>query len=331
METIKIYLENMFMTLPRSKEVLRAKEELQNMMEDKYIELKNEGRTENEAVGIVISEFGNLNEVAEELGLSEAMKTVREEPEKRVITLDTARDFIDNRTSASYKVGIGVVLAICSPVLLIVLSNYEREEFFGIYNGGMALGLIVLLSMVAMAVGLFIMSGVHYGRYDFDKDGNFILDSQAESYVRIEEDRNRMMKAVKITIGVVLCIISAIPLLILGVLEVRESILILGVVLMVIIVSAAVFLFISAGMKQSAYDVLLKKGEYTDEARRKNRKAEVIGSVYWPIIVLIYLYWSFTTGNWGFTWIIWPLAGLLFAAVVGLASLFGNKSNQSER
>jgi len=42
METIKIYLENMFMTLPRSSEVLRAKEELQNMMEDKYLELKKE-------------------------------------------------------------------------------------------------------------------------------------------------------------------------------------------------------------------------------------------------------------------------------------------------
>lgn len=325
METIKTYLENMFMSLPRSEEVLRAKEELQNMMEDKYLELKNEGRTENEAVGIVISEFGNLNEVAKELGISETMRESEAGPGKRVITVDTAKEFIENRTSASYKVGIGVVLAICSPILLIVLSIYEREEFFGINNGGMALGLIVLLTMVAMAVGLFIMSGVHFGRYDFGEDGNFILDHQAESYVKIEEDRNRMMKAIKITVGVVLCIISAIPLLILGVLEVRESILILGVALMVIIVSAAVFLFISAGMKQSSYDLLLKKGEYTDEARIQNKKAEVIGNVYWPIIVIIYLYWSFSTGNWGFTWIIWPLAGLLFAAIVGLTGLLGKK------
>lgn len=328
METIKIYLENMFMTLPRSKEVLRAKEELQNMMEDKYIELKNEGRTENEAVGIVISEFGNLNEVAEELGLSEAMKTVREEPEKRVITLGTARDFIENRVKASYMVGGGVMLAIWSPILLIVMSTTENEEILGIYNGGLAIGLVVLLSMVAVAVGLFIMSGVQFGKYDLDKDGNFNLENQAESYVRIEDERNRMMNAVKITTGVVLCIISVIPLLILGVLEVRESILIMGIIMMILFVSAGVFLFINAGMKQSAYDILLKKGEYSDEARKKNRKAEVIGSVYWPIIVLIYLYWSFTTGNWGFTWIIWPLAGLLFAAIVGIASLIGKNRNE---
>ena len=31
------------------------------MMEDKYTELKNEGKSENEAVGTVIAEFGNLD------------------------------------------------------------------------------------------------------------------------------------------------------------------------------------------------------------------------------------------------------------------------------
>src|SRR5690554_3451404 len=204
METIKTYLENMFMNLPKNREVLHAKEELLNMMEDKYLELKNEGRTENEAVGIVISEFGNLNEVAEELGLSQTMKDASEAPERRVITSDLARDFISNRIRASYKVGIGVALAIWSPLLLILLSNSENQVVFGIRNGGTALGMVVLLSMVAMAVGLFIMSGVETGRYDLEKSGDFVLDHQAQSYVKIEEERYRMVKMTKITIGVVL-------------------------------------------------------------------------------------------------------------------------------
>lgn len=40
------------------------------MMEDKYNELISEGKSENEAVGTVISEFGNLDELAETLGLN---------------------------------------------------------------------------------------------------------------------------------------------------------------------------------------------------------------------------------------------------------------------
>lgn len=69
METIRNYLETMFSNLPNTPEVLRAKKELWQMMEDKYNHLKSEGKSENEAIGIVIAEFGNLDEIAEDLGI----------------------------------------------------------------------------------------------------------------------------------------------------------------------------------------------------------------------------------------------------------------------
>ena len=49
METIKNYLENMFSHLPNTPEVLKAKYELYQMMEDKYNELISEGKSDNEA------------------------------------------------------------------------------------------------------------------------------------------------------------------------------------------------------------------------------------------------------------------------------------------
>ena len=50
MEAIRNYLETMFLNLPNTPEVYKAKNELWQMMEDKYTELKNEGKSENEAV-----------------------------------------------------------------------------------------------------------------------------------------------------------------------------------------------------------------------------------------------------------------------------------------
>ena len=47
METIKNYLETMFANMPNTSEVKRAKYELGQMMEDKYTELKAEGKSEN--------------------------------------------------------------------------------------------------------------------------------------------------------------------------------------------------------------------------------------------------------------------------------------------
>ena len=74
METIKNYLDSMFANLPNTASVLRAKEELLQMMEDKYTELIKDGKSENEAVGNVIAEFGNLSELAEKLSRTYAVK-----------------------------------------------------------------------------------------------------------------------------------------------------------------------------------------------------------------------------------------------------------------
>ena len=85
MEAIREYLSNMFMNLPETPQVLRAKAELMEMMEDKYEELIAEGMSEKEAVGTVISEFGNLDELAEELGIGDFMKKEEEPQEKKSI------------------------------------------------------------------------------------------------------------------------------------------------------------------------------------------------------------------------------------------------------
>lgn len=69
MEVIRNYIETMFLKLPDTPEVNRAKSELLQMMEDKYTQLLADGVSENEAVGTVISEFGNIDELKKDLGL----------------------------------------------------------------------------------------------------------------------------------------------------------------------------------------------------------------------------------------------------------------------
>ena len=90
MEAIREYLSNMFMNLPETPQVLRAKAELMEMMEDKYEELIAEGMSEKEAVGTVISEFGNLDELAEELGIGDFMKKRRGTAGEKRAVMQTA-------------------------------------------------------------------------------------------------------------------------------------------------------------------------------------------------------------------------------------------------
>ena len=70
MDVIIAYLETMFSPYPPSPRLDEAKAELRAMMEDAYSSLISEGKSHNEAVGQVITEFGNLDELAETLGIS---------------------------------------------------------------------------------------------------------------------------------------------------------------------------------------------------------------------------------------------------------------------
>ena len=108
MDTIKSYLETMFANLPATAEVLKAKDELWGMMEDKYNELINEGKSENEAVGTVISEFGNLDELAETLGLNRQSSAPVDN--RRTLTQDEARSFVSAGSRHAFLTALGVFL-----------------------------------------------------------------------------------------------------------------------------------------------------------------------------------------------------------------------------
>ena len=126
-----------------------------------------------------------------------------------------------------------------------------------------------------------------------------------------------------IAVGVVLCIVSLIPLLIVGTMDAPEG----GVCVMVCVavllalVALGVNLIIRVTMIKGSYDVLLQEGEYSQKEKRVKEKLDTFSSVYWCLATAIYLGWSFWSMRWDFTWLVWPVAGVLFAAVSGIARM----------
>lgn len=77
---------------------------------------------------------------------------------------------------------------------------------------------------------------------------------------------------------------------------------------------------------------LLCEGDFTDQNKRANKLNEKISSVYWLVMTGIYLAWSFITYDWGHTWVIWPVAGVVYAAIINVCNLlgFGNKDEDDK-
>ena len=115
-----------------------------------------------------------------------------------------------------------------------------------------------------------------------------------------------------ITLGVMLCIFSVIPLVVFGVMEADGMILITCTALILAVCSVAVALIVRASYINGSYQRLLQKGEFTEENKKRTRENEALETAYWSLMTVIYLGVSFWTGRWGITWIVWPVAGCLF-------------------
>jgi hypothetical protein len=87
-------------------------------------------------------------------------------------------------------------------------------------------------------------------------------------------------------------------------------------------VAVGVYFIINGGSRIGAYNKLLQEGEYSLEGKKASVTVDKVASIYWPIATAIYLIWSFVTNDWGITWIVWPIAGVLFGCVSGAVKNF---------
>ena len=231
------------------------------------------------------------------------------------VSMEEGNQYLDMKSRGSRIVANATSLCILSPVPLIVLGTMTEDHIL------IGFSLVLLLVLVAIAVYLFVNYGLHESHMKHLEKESFETEYGVSGMVRERREQYEPTFTRNIAIGVVLCILSVIPTIMAGVMEVEDYMSGISVGLLLIIVSIGVNILIRAGMIKSSYDTLLQEGEYTIEEKHLKKKTDAFSGAYWCLIVAIYLGWSFWTNNWKFTWIIWPVAGVLYAAVLGMVKM----------
>jgi hypothetical protein len=308
METIKNYLDAMFANMPNTPEVKKAKAELFSMMEDKYNELIAEGVSENTAVGTVISEFGNLDELAQDLGLTKEVEEVheREQQPKRFVSMDEALEFIRCEKKRALLVATGVLLCItcvCWPIVTDAVWG-----FMNIDNYGAAM----MFVWIAVGVGLFIYSSFVSSDFSFLRKEPCQMDMATTDMIKEKKAEFKPITAAAITLGCALCICAVVPIMIFDI-DIFAT-------FIFIMVGIGVWLFVYSGIINSSFDTLLDAGNVVRKDIKSNgneedveyvsKGAKILMESYWSIVTCLYLIISFTTFNWGSTWIIWVIAAI---------------------
>lgn len=249
---------------------------------------------------------------------------VRAEEEKiQMISMETANVYLSLLQNTSSKIALGVLLCILSPIMLIGLTGWSDHETGAFLSGeaAVSIGMTVLLLMVAVAVAIFIIYGRKMETYDFLEKEPIELAYGVKGLVEKEKFRYESTHSRKLVLGIVLCILSAVPIMVLAISDKNGRLAILGVNLCLILVANGVYLLVSTGIIYGGFQRLLEEGDYTRRQKAENKRNDVIDKIYWCLVTAIYLAWSFITMEWERTWIIWPVAGVFYGAVVGISSI----------
>lgn len=306
----------MFAKLPKTDELKQIKDELQMNMEEKYYELITEGKTENEAIGTVISEFGNIDELIEELGYQ--LKEEGNQEELQSLSDQEIDQFFQETQRAGKLLAFGVSLIVFAVAIFMVTIKITSwvsgsEQFFDV------VGLIPLFILIAIAVAILIVShhrlepflsviGYHQLTHSQEKD----LQADYSNF------QPRYMKA--LIIGVVLCILAPLALIIISAIDRSNGE--LGVAVLLVLISIAVYFFVYFGSKKTAYQKILKLDEYQhpqrSEKQESDKVVQAVAAFVWPSAVVVFLISGLAFHQWHINWLIFPVTGLLFSGFAGM-------------
>ncbi|MFC0674026.1 permease prefix domain 1-containing protein [Brachybacterium hainanense] len=333
MNVIDSYLDTLFDPYPRSARMDEARAELRAMMEDKQQSLLDQGLSESQAVGRVIAEFGSLEEVAPELGIAADLGAAAPPGPPR-LSADRAREYVDAIRRNRGLVAGGVTLFVLSVVPLLLLIAWSGQIEPEPPGWATLTGLVLLLVLITTGVLMLVVRGGRLEDYADIENGDFTPTAEVRAYAGELRREHRTRSQISFAIALSLWILCAVPILVPALLSEDEdqASVLFGVCLTLLMVAAGLWILLRGAWASSAADTLENEEDPDDLTGPSVHPAiRVIAAVYWPLATAIFLGWSFATGDWGSTWIIWPIAGVLYGCIWAVSGALRTGQDASRR
>ena len=214
----------------------------------------------------------------ETMPLSNSADYVQEDKVVRV-SMEEANNFLNYNAKAATPISIGVMLCITSAVPLLILLALAQGYKSTISEHTVTMvGIIILLIMIACAVTIFIFVSAKGNSFKYLEEKDIDTDYGVSGMAKEARSKYEGTYTRSIVIGVVLCIISAIPLFVLMInnYTTTNSLALYGISALLMMVGIGVKIIVKASMINNGYNKLLEEADYT----RLNKKASRWDSIY---------------------------------------------------
>lgn len=240
-----------------------------------------------------------MDEIKKELGVS----SQQEEEVKEYASQGQITYYMDKNQRSMILVAVGVAFCIISTLPFQI--SYINE----------GLASIIMFSMIAIGVAIFIITGMNMSDVSSFKEGEIFIDETTRYELSQKANVFNRRFAVHMAIGVGLCILSVFPFLLeegIGFPEIYES---LGIPYMIFLglIAIGVMIFIISGSKKSMYEIILKGGEKTF-GKEEDEDDGLIGTVI-PIVAIVYVALGLIFNAWHPGWLLFPLATVITQAI----------------
>lgn len=265
----------------------------------------------------------------DELGEPEYTETknapAAEETPLRRVSMEEAASFLEVKKQTAPKIALAVFLCIVSPIVLIFMGGLSGERLIAMSeNAAGGIGLITLIVLVAAAVALFIICGAKTEKYEYLEKEPIELEYGVSGMVKERQSRMSEAHTRDTVLGICLCVLSVVPLFA-GMFTENEIYAVMGICALLFMVACGVLVLIRSGILWESTQKLLQEGDYTVAEKEMSKKIAPIVTAYWLLATAGYLAWSFWTGGWDRTWIVWPVAGVLFGAIMAIVGMIKKK------
>ena len=251
------------------------------------------------------------------------------EPALKRVTLEQASNYLALSRANAPKMALATILCILSPVLLILLGGMSESARFHISeNAAAGIGLCALVLLVAAGVSLFLLCGARVKEYSFLESEPFETEYGVSGMVQ-ERKREFSERYTRLNIiGVVLCILSVLPLFAASSFNAGDLLYVAAVCALLVIAGCGCVAFVYGGVIQGAIDKLLEEGDYIRARKARKKLTGTVSVIYWLVVTAIFLFYTYgASGNAQprDSWVIWAIAGVLFGAVMAALKLVGRE------
>lgn len=237
----------------------------------------------------------------------------------RSISLEEANLFMALVRKLAVRFAGAVALCILAVIPLVLSAGMAEYGAIGMSEdmaGG--IGVTILLILVAIGVAVLILNSMKLEKYEYLEKEELSLQYGVHGIVsKKKEDFAETYRAC-LAAGVVLCILAVTPAMTTAGLGVPELYVLYATAVMFALLAAGVFLFVWSGFIQGSFQKLLQEGDYTPEKKRVSKKTSFFPGVYWCLVTAVFLAVGLFTDNWRVSGLIWPVAALLFVAILGI-------------